>query len=215
MKQALLYSDTAQNVFNVLNGDKTIEVRKRDLPKWAKDKLARGDIVEGYGYCTKGKPILSNYYDSIGGNYTFHSDYSEHFLGSKETQSPYILNGRVVVKFEVSGTTRYVDCSGCTNNENGYECQNDFMYLLSVDPTLRKATSLTADEIEEYGNGKDLYAHHLSDITPVEMELGEFFNDCGRIDTDEHGREIGWHDVGINPLTKAPQSFQTVWVKGE
>ena len=47
------------------------------------------------------------------------------------------FNGTIPVKVVIDGYVKYVDCSDCTNNENGYECQNDFMYLLSVDPILR------------------------------------------------------------------------------
>jgi hypothetical protein len=74
------------------------------------------------------------------------------------------LNGKVVARFWFDEYVKYVDCSDCSNNENGYECENDFMYLLSVDPILRKETCLTSDEIEDYGNGKDLYAWHIKNI---------------------------------------------------
>lgn len=227
MTQVLIYSIQPEHVLNFLNGLKTIEVRKRDLPQWAKDKIDRGEVVQGYGYCTKGKPLLSLrwcYGDDTKGCYEL----------SNSIMSPYnkILNGLVVAKFEVSGTTRYVDCSGCTNNENGYECQNDFMYLLSVDPVLRKATCLTSDEIEDYGNGADLYAHHITNVQPVNMELGEFYkHDYVYAEQKELPRErvmkqdgylLATYDIaGLrwviepNKLTKAPQSFQSVWVKGE
>lgn len=208
MTQALLYSIAPQHMLNILNGLKTIEVRKRDLPQWAKDKLARGEIVQGYGYCTMGKPYLIN-----------HPYHSYMLIDDKTFDN---LNGLVVVKFEVSGTTRYVDCSGCTNTENGYECENDFMYLLSDDPILRKATCLEADEIEEYGNGKDLYAHHFTNIQPIEpMELSNFYSFGSQdhhdfittstmIQDDERKYYIKSYE-----LRKAPQSFMTCWVKGE
>jgi len=207
MTQALLYKFKPQQMLDLLTGRLSIAVFKRDLPQWAKDKLARGEIVEGYGYCTKGKPYLIN-----------HPYHSYMLIDDNSFDN---LNGLVVVKFEVSGTTRYVDCSDCTNTENGHECENDFMYLLSVDPTLRKSTCLTADEIEDYGNGADLYAHHLKNIQPVNMELGEFY---------KYGKDYGADICEFSPfdydndldnclksfqLTKATQSFQTVWVKGE
>jgi len=188
MKQALLYSIAPQRILNILNGNKTIEVRKRDLPQWAKDKLARGEIVEGYGYCTKGKPYLINH------------PYHSYML--IDDNSFDILNGRVVVKFEVSGVTK-IKASWYPSIKPIYEITADTLWLMK----------LTNEQLNDYGNGKDLYAHHLTNIQPVNMELGEFFNDCGRIDTDENGIEIGWHDIGIGQLTKAPQSFQSAWVK--
>ena len=199
MKQALLYSINAEHLVNILNGRKTIEVRRRDLPQWAKDKLVRGEKVIGYGYCTKAEPYLNK-------------DMGNWFLVRGIDYIGYpVLNGLVVVKFEVSGTTKYVDCSGCTNTENGYECQNNFMYLLSVDPVLRKATCLTPDEIEDYGNGADLYAHHITNIQPIEpMELSDFVTWDFERWYGKDGNYTHW-----KPLTKAPQSFQSVWVKGE
>lgn len=209
MKQVLFYSIQSEPIANILNGRKTIEVRKRDLPQWAKDKLARGEIVQGYGYCTMGKPYL----------YAFNGTYI--IDGTDKGSWGNVLNGLVVVKFEVSGTTKYVDCSGCTNTENGYECENNFMYLLSVDPTLRKATCLSADEIEDYGNGADLYAHHFTNIQPVNMELSNFYSFGSQdhhdfittstmIKDDERATFIKSYK-----LRKAPQSFMTCWVKGE
>lgn len=207
MKQVLIYSIQSDPIANILNGLKKIEVRRRDLPQWAKDKLARGEKVIGYGYCTKGKPYLIK-----------HPYHSYMLIDDKTFDN---LNGRVVVKFQVSGTTRYVDCSGCTNTENGYECENDFMYLLSVDPILRKATCLEADEIEEYGNGADLYAHHITNIQPIEpMGIGEFYK-CDSVIEPPICEKLfvtpEMQKICVNELTvqRPPQSFQTVWVKGE
>lgn len=197
MKQALLYSINAEHLANILNGRKTIEVRKRDLPQWAKDKLAKGEIVEGYMYCTKGKPILSNYYNSIGGNYTLHSDYSEHFLGSKETQSPYILNGLVVVKFEVLYNEE-IKLYKVDKSTEYYEIELSTISMCG-DELCEKAC-ITYEQLEDYLNEAKGYAHHITNIQPVNMELGEF--------------EV-WYggEESFYPLKRAPQSFQTVWVK--
>ena len=200
MTQALLYSIAPEYINEIAIGNKTIEVRKRDLPQWAKDKLAKGEDVLGYGYCTNGKPYLYNAFGRLGLSNITHNELE-------------FFNGKVVVKFRVSGTTKYVDCSGCTNNENGYECENDFMYLLSVDPILRKETCLTSDEIEDYGNGKDLYAHHLSDITPVEMELVEFYREIKNGEIVVIG-VASYHDGKYYmSIERPPQSFQSVWTK--
>jgi hypothetical protein len=199
MKQALLYKFKPQQMLDLLTGRLSIAVFKRDLPKWAKDKLARGEIVEGYGYCTKGKPYLIN-----------HPYHSYMLIDDNSFDN---LNGLVVVKFEVSGTTRYVDCSDCTNTENGHECENDFMYLLSVDPILRKETCLTSDEIEDYGNGKDLYALHISKVEILDevMRLDDFVMwDEKRWYTDDNAWATHW-----KPVTRPPQNMMSVWVKGE
>lgn len=220
MIKVILYSIRPEHLINILNGKKQIEIRRRDLPQWAKDKLDRGEIVQGYGYCTKGKPLLVNdYYREKVNEVDW--EVVDNFRLVKSTDYLPIYNGLVVVKFQVSGTTKYVDCSDCTNNENGYECENDFMYLLSVDPILRKATCLEADELEAYGNGADLYAHHFTNIQPIEpMELSEFVSD--KLIVSVCGNEPRcWSDTANyfarkdQRLTKAPQSFMTAWVKEE
>lgn len=203
MKQVLIYSIQPEHVLNFLNGRKTIEIRRRDLPQWAKDKLARGEIVQGYGYCTKGKPILSNYYNSIGGNYTLHSDYSEHFLGNKETQSPYILNGLVVFKFEVSGSDKIYDyhiVNGTVRVSSVYETDN-----LLQDELLDKAC-LTLNQISNYVGMNDSYAHHFTNIQPIEpMEIGELYS----IKANKN------NIVEAKPLKRALQSFGTVYHVGK
>lgn len=175
MKQVLLYSINAEHLANILNGLKTIEVRKRDLPQWAKDKLAKGEIVEGYGYCTKGKPCL----------YAFNGTYI--IDGTDKGSWGNVLNGLVVVKFEVSGV-------GKIDNEPSYH-----------DDWLKFGKQACLDEEQWYqyftwskdGGG---YAHHLTNIQPVNMELGEF--------------EV-WYggEESFYPLKRASQSFQSVWVK--
>ena len=207
MTKSLLISIRPQWLLKILNGDKTYEVRKV-VPKWVLEALDRGETVEAYLYCTKGGQALSSRFKTIdgGGNELYYTLFHDRRL-------PYmkILNGTIPVKVVIDGYVKYVDCSDCTNNENGYECQNDFMYLLSVDPILRKETCLTSDEIEDYGNGKDLYALHISKVEILDepKTLMEFYkmHISKTIDNVKTGLYL--------PVTKAPQSFQTVWVKGE
>ena len=211
MKKSLLISIQPQWLYKILNGDKTCEVRKV-VPKWVLEALDRGETVEAYLYCTKGKPYL--YYNFGNKEYVlcddknnvtyYDSDYQK-VMGSN------LINGTISVKVVIDGYVKYVDCSDCTNNENGYECQNDFMYLLSVDPILRKETCLTSDEIEDYGNGKDLYALHISKVEILDepKTLMEFYkmHISKTIDNVKTGLYL--------PVTKAPQNMMSVWVKGE
>ena len=204
MKKSLLISIQPQWLLKILNGDKTYEVRKV-VPKWVIEKLDRGETVEAYLYCTKGKPYL--YYGDLTQQYEI-DDYKNKW-GDE-------FNGTIPVKVVIDGYVKYVDCSDCTNNENGYECQNDFMYLLSVDPILRKETCLTSDEIEDYGNGKDLYALHISkveilDKSMILMQLHEKDVDikCGTLKNDEE--TIRCYEE--HRITKAPQNMMSVWVK--
>ena len=224
MTKSLLISIQPQHLLKVLNGDKTYEVRKV-VPKWVLEALERGETVEAYLYCTKGGQALSSRFKTVeNGSELYYTLFHDRRL-------PYmkILNGTIPVKVVIDGYVKYVDCSDCTNNENGYECQNDFMYLLSVDPVLRKATCLTSDEIEDYGNGKDLYALHISKVEVLDevMELGEFYKTIHYPKTSEYMTPhiceyknvikayCGNQDDCLKSfeLKRPPQSFMTVWVK--
>lgn len=200
-EKVLIYSIEPEYIEKIANGQKTIEVRKRSLPQWALNKLEQGGIVNAYGYCIKRGSILSN---DIGSYTTYHMPPRY----KRNTD----LNGKVVIKFQVSGTTKYVDCSDCTNTENGYECENEFMYLLSVDPILRKSTCLEADEIEEYGNGADLYTHHLTNIQLIEpMKISDFYKVLS-----EKEKSLLWkmNLPTWKKISKPPQSFMTAIIYG-
>lgn len=198
LEQVLIYSIQSEHVLNFLKGYKTIEVRKRDLPQWAKDKLERGEVVEGYGYCTKGGKRL---------------------LYEKQPKHPYYIlsnsdgpnsgNGKVVVKFQVSGVSRF-DYDERINHYTYGNMQVDNM------TEFLKNVCITENDIWNYGSNsgfKPLYAHHFTNITPIEpMELGKFSSDIPKNKCDE--AYLNFY-LFSNRLRKAPQSFMTCWVKGE
>ncbi len=192
MNQVLLYSIQSEPIANILNGHKTIEVRKSDLPKWAKDKLARGEKVVGYGYCTKRKPYL----------YAVDKTY---IIDSNDKGSwGNVLNGRVVVKFEVSKVTRH-------NPTQFKPPKSRFSFFsgYAISDKEMKDMCLEKYDLDSYGNGAVLYAHHFTNITPIEpMELGEFMK-------EEYAVMPNGIFPSFQPLTKAPQPFMTCWVKGE
>lgn len=203
MKQALLYKFNPQQMLDLLEGRLSIGVFKRDLPQWAKDKIERGEVVQGYGYCMKGKPYLEprecngEFVWNIHNDFIYHTD----------------LNGRVVVKFEVSGR-RYHNLH--------------YFNLLPRDHFELDKACITKDELLKYmkvKKGDDIsnlyyYAHHFTNIQPVHMELGEFVSDklvvnvCGK-EFKCYSETASYFARKDQHLTKAPQSFQTVWVKGE
>jgi len=198
-EKVLIYSIEPEYIEKIANGQKTIEVRKRSLPQWAMDKIAKGEVVNGYGYCTKGKSRLAQ------------SPIGRIFIQNK----PKIgreLNGLIVVKFQVSCSNRYVDYSGCNNNENGYECENEYMYQLCELQNELKKTCLTCDELESYGNGADLYAHHLTNIQPIEpMKISNFYKVLS-----EKEKNLLWEmDLPMwKRISKPPQSFMTAYIYG-
>ena len=198
MNQVLIYSIESIYIEQIMNGSKTIEVRKRDLPQWALDKLARGEIVEGYGYCIKGNP---------------HPDHNIFFNGIK-------LNGKVVVKFHVSGVEAY---EYFALNRMGV-----YSYISKKtqdNKDMLKKSCLSVEAIIAYGKGAVLYAHHLKNITQIKpMELNEFYRIIDGLDDDggfklntlKDGEYVSIPQLKEKYLVKRPsQSFMTAWVKGE
>ena len=81
----------------------------------------------------------------------------------------------------------------------GLECDYDFKYwLYDLDDELKKLC-LTYDEVENYGNGKDLYTWHIKQL--------EIF-DTPKSLSDFHVWYGG--EESFYPLKKAPQ--RNVWV---
>jgi predicted transcriptional regulator len=195
-EKAIVISIRPEHALNILNGSKTLELRKsvpKDFVGWV------------YVYVTKGKPLLVRMF----GRYTL-SDRRIEDLGD------FTLSGKIVARFWFDEYVKYVDCIDCSNNENGYECENDFRYLLSVDPVLRKKTCLTSDEIEDYGNGKDLYAWHIKKLEVFDkpMALGEFYRDYEVLSHDKYGNEIYSNDTPYFQLKRGPQSWQYAYISG-
>lgn len=203
MKQALLYSKNAEHLVNILNGRKTIEARKRDLPQWAKDKIARGEKVIGYGYCTMGKPYLIK-----------HPYHAYMLIDQKGFDN---LNGRVVVKFEVSGSDE-IRLHKHWNSEDDYD---EYLqtYKLSNYELCDKAC-LSNEQLENYLTEALGYAHHFTNIQPVNMELREFYK-CDSVIEPPICEKLfvtpEMQKICVNKLTvqRPPQSFQSAWVKGE
>lgn len=200
-EKVIVISIRPEHAKNILNGKKTLELRK-SVPK--------GFVGWVYVYVTKGVGKskyhhLYNLTEYNNGKTLFsiihHNKYSLVPDG--------FLNGKVVFRFWFDEYVKYVDCSDCSNNENGYECENDFRYLLSVDPVLRKETCLTSDEIEDYGNGKDLYAWHINKLEVFDkpMQLSDF-------QKEEYAVMPNGIFPAYQPISRPPQSWQYAYILG-
>ena len=213
MKQALLYSINAEHLANILNGNKTIEVRKRDLPQWAKDKLARGEKVVGYGYCTKKQRTIMvlKKGEEMFGDVVDKTVFVKGEIANDYNKTRFMA-GRVVVKFEVSGSEKHEFTKTNIEPYGGFGEIVHSVYGFPI--ALLEKCCLSMSQVEYYSGGDDLYFHHLTNIQPVNMELGEFYKK-GKYENSgffmAHRNEYNFY----KHLTKAPQSFQTVWVKGE
>ena len=156
MNKVILMSIQPKWLVKILNGDKTIEIRKT-MPKCELP-------IDVYLYCTKSKPYLMV---GINDNKTYLDN------GGKESvYSPnhnYIGNGKVVAKFTLNKCyeLEYEDTYG-----ESYFWKNTVI----SGRELCKKSCLDNCELYDYSNGKTLYAWHIDDLVIFNepMELREF-----------------------------------------
>lgn len=207
MKKVLLYSIKPEYLVNILNGTKTIEIRKRDLPKWAIEALKRGEKVIGYGYCT----IAHNKHEELAKQYVGMNPpslvYAMNHQGVYSAHT--FLNGLVVVRFEIDLVIlfEFIDGQLCVKADNR-EQQLRNIYCLN-----EEATCLTYEQLQGYVGAKIGFAHHLTNITPIEPKtLSEFYREEDIVITEEkNGRKRYSSESNYIQLKNSPQSFMTVW----
>ena len=228
MKKAILISIKPEWVEKILNGEKTIEIRKSmpkcDLP------------IDVYIYVAKSKPFLM-----VGRN--DNKSYSDDG-GVESVYSPnhnYIGNGKVVAKF----TLNKLDEIAYERLDNGvgyhhfFYCEDDFDLL--------KNSCLDEFNLLNYLNPKKTkgnicgYAWHIDNLQIFDnpMELSEFYTHCNQAkNVKEHKGSVYINDIykplnySSNPacrkckyydddfnlckqpnnVNKAPQSWQYVYV---
>lgn len=194
MKQAILMSIRPEWLALILIGKKTIEIRK-SMPKCELP-------IDVYLYCTKSKPILAMA-KKDGKGIPMIDGWEDAF------KDKYDINGKVVAKFAL--TTRqelkYVK----------WQIPHEHLHDQIVG-------NMTFQQIIEYSNGKPIFAWHIDDLVIFDKpkELGEFY----KSDYTEAMDYWEWARAGDGGsmipcplsayrLTKAPQSWQYCWVKGE
>lgn len=202
----ILISIKPKYVANILNGEKTIEIRKTmpkcDLPI---DVYIYVTQDKGKGWCMVG----------VNGNKSYYQPYSEEAVYSPNHN--YIGNGEVVAKFTLNKVEKFgVDI----------DCVYDIWQEIDK-------TCLTEKEICDYILGKDYfqnvgYAWHISNLVIFDKpkELSEFYKGFRNqyykrefgIDThiDNYGVMIQPTKNGYeytHKLTKAPQSWCYVEVE--
>ena len=214
---AILMSIQSQWLVKILNGEKTIEVRKSPIKEGTKV----------YAYCTKAKPYLKN------DEKVFYTDnLTNEYFWKQEMPSPRHFNGLVVCEFIVDKCDKYemewyeediykaikellppdedgdVDVISVISNEDAKE------EMLNCD--LLKKSCLSFDELGKYACGKKggihtFYAWHISQLKVYDKpkELREFYKRL-------HYPNGMWIDKNICVdkkdweqfrLTKAPRSW--------
>lgn len=181
--KAIMLSIKPKWVAKILNGEKTIEIRKTmpkcDLP------------IDVYIYCSKGNSTTINMETLLFGNPT-----------------NAVRNGKVVAKFTLR-TVDKISYYKTFDYPDGYEdfdgvwhdrtiTYNDVHYISHGD---RKKSCLTYDELQNYLGKKDGYAWHIEDLV--------IFNKPKQL-TWFRGTTIDYDFVGkpYHPfIKKAPQSY--------
>ena len=163
------------------------EIRKNVLPL----------NIPVYLYCTKGKPYLVNF-----GDYEHPYKAGGIELGfdlkNIEGHEATILNGKVVAKC-VFSEVKELKWGRWVGQEifsyRGWNYEHD---------ELLTKTCLTNEQLQNYGDNKKIYLHHISnlEIFDTPKELGEFYV----LDKAETKRYDGLCKV-YKPITKAPQSW--------
>lgn len=209
MSKSILLSVRPEWVEKILNGKKTIEVRKQ-FPKDYKGWV--------YIYCTKGEPYLYYNWNTDTYSTTTLKDLKN---GWSRVCSPnnrlrayqngtVLTNGRVVARFWCD----YVDILNYVNND--YSCLTPQHYDIC------KESCLEPNEIYSYLNKKTGYAIHISEIEIFDepRELSEFDRPCKHWDNEHqcYSSNLVCYAESCKfykntKLTKAPQNY--CYVEGD
>ena len=188
--KAIMISIKPKYCAAIMNGEKTIEVRKNKALASAIQKLIdKNGYADIYAYCSKDKSLI--YTDGIDGK----GDYVDYkYYESYKDDKNDIGSGKVLFKF------RCYKVEEVKFTENEWHGTKEMPALKVLDKSC-----LTYQEITNYLNGTG-YAIHISDLEIFDKpkELNEFrhithFRSYGsfRVDIEEQ----------IVPLTKAPQNY--------
>lgn len=183
MSKAILISIKPKYVAKILNGEKTIEVRKNKALASAIQKLIdENGFVEFYVYCTKSSLKVSGKHG-----------YKKEFVVCGN-----VVNGKVAFKFRCYKVEEISWQIGVYELEQQWF--SDFL----------DKCCLGFVELKNYLNKKNGYAIHINDLEIFDKpkELNEFYKvghyeDISDYFTDEKQINSKW----CIPLKKAPQNF--------
>ena len=205
--KSILISIKPYWVAKILNGEKTIEVR-RTAPKCELP-------IEVYIYCTKNKlhyrvgALIFNRDDcfkhSVDGTYKYGDSvelmgYSPDYPYDKNN----FLNGKVVAKFTLREVTKYIN--GC----NVYK-DSGYMFGDAEREGVYKKACLSESELDRYCPDESFYAWHIEDLQIFDepKEISEFKYEKKKVRLTE---KYHWKTerLGLVQVKKAPQSWQYV-----
>ena len=197
MSKAILISIKPKWCAKIMNGEKTIEVRKnRALANAIQKLIDEQGFADIYVYCSKSKPYLY-------GDKSVYEGKQESFWVQKIEGNGIVplLNGKVVFKFR---------CYKVEEIKNNLAMR--FFTESANEKELLKKSCLNSDQLFWYLAPQELkvkccgYAIHISDLEIFDKpkELNEFYHW-----TD---KKIQWYSVGekvkvMVSLTNAPQNY--------
>jgi predicted transcriptional regulator len=162
MNKQVLIPIRPEHAVNILNGKKTIELRKVVL-KWVLEEIKKGNTVIFNMYVTRGKPYYE-YIDWENGEKSFYEEIRNVYEWN--------INGKVVASFEVSKIEgvklELIDRSGYDEDKQvWFETPNlrgDELEVMSY---------VSQDEMEKYFTNEVGYALYISNLkifdTPKEL----------------------------------------------
>ena len=206
----------------ILNGEKTIEVRKT----FPNCKLP----AKVYIYCSKGKNKLFVPYEI---NCFNEDETSKAYIAEEPILEnvDYLANGKVIAEFKLN-VGYGIPCQALINNDD------DHYHYKTITQVVEKSSCLTYNELKEYANGKTLYFWQILSLKIYDKpkELKDFMvtdeekikkcpyrsrvfyknSNNGIIPTSyacdccnkEDSCQINWcNKCLVKPLEKAPQSW--------
>lgn len=189
MKKAILISIQPKWVEKILNGEKTIEIRK-SMPKCELP-------IDVYIYCSKGthRGKLNIWFDYCG-------------YKPSPNEEGYICNGKVVAKFTLNKIEEIVYCK-IPNGVGHYH-----IFTCDSDIRLEKNSCLNEFDLLSYLKPKEEkgcvcgYAWHIENLQIFDkpMELSEFYTYCNQTkNLKEHKGSVYINDV-YKPLNYSSNS---------
>lgn len=198
--KAIMISIKPQYVEKILNGEKTIEIRKT-MPKCELP-------CKVYIYCTKSKTkylrkleaynkttFITENKDVIG-----QTDKVKSILGEYATFCESGgFNGKVVAEFTLNKADTLERDLNDWLPKNRYDISNELL----------KDINLNQNELWNYGQGKILYAWHIDDLKVYDKPklLQVFFRPCGDCDKKDTDRCIYEDSYCRAKIIRPPQSY--------
>src|SRR5690554_4001166 len=196
MTKSLMISIQPKHLVNILNGYKTLELRKtvpKDFKGWV------------YIYCTKGKPYLMSIFNEW--------QLTKYKTDMSKSKNVFNGNGKVVARFWFDETyyiKQAVNVYGDELNQISiYDNKSYGWKAPKEQQEILKQLCLTEQEVLDYVKGKDLYAWHIKklEIFDTPKELSDFY----RTTLYATGEVIKEYEKRTNDfsyrLQKPPQSW--------